>query len=86
MEDGQHVKIRCLGDDMTRRGWKDRLIGKPISPNTLHEFLSLKNLHLKKKHLKQMPSKTLSKEYIMAWIEENTCNVKGRKYIDLDDF
>lgn len=42
------AQIHLLGEDTKIHGWKRRLIGKEISEETATEFLSLKNIHLKK--------------------------------------
>ncbi len=43
-------QIKVLGDSMTKKGWRKRLIGKEVSGFQINQFISLKDAHLKPKN------------------------------------
>lgn len=40
-------QVRLLGEDMTKKGWLRRLIGKEFPEEVVNQFLALKDVHLK---------------------------------------
>jgi len=49
VNNGFSVKqIRCLQEDMTRKGWYWRCLNKTVTDQMYQNFLKLKNAHVKK--------------------------------------
>ena len=75
-----YKQIQTLGEDHSRKGWLDRLIGQEVSHLAYARFLSLKDMHLNKK--KHKFAQKL--EEIEGWLDSNAVEAEGVMCVEVD--